>query len=198
MPDLKSELFKVIPHMKAEQTLDNLKFDDDDQQTESSQSEGSSKLTNESLVAYIESHPAATFQAMRVHFPDHTSGLGARLKQLTDRGIFERVTVDGVYHYKRSALPFTPMSTEDRIAAMNAARLAKGSKPKAPKSRKVKLKTKGKTVTMLVPEAVLKKVGTRPAAPAPVKAQWDVDTIIDSLGLKQARALFEELKKYFG
>jgi hypothetical protein len=43
------------------------------------------------------------------------------------------------------------------------------------------------------------KVDTTPKA-APTKAitQWDADTIINNIGLKQARALYDELKKIFG
>ena len=194
MPDLKSELFKAMAHAKAkpkEESLDDLKFDDEES-TPTSQPTDSpdGKLTNASLVAYVESHPACTFTEIQNAFHGYSSGVGARLKQLTDRDIFTRVKRDDVYHYTRSTKPFAPMTTEERIKLINAARAARGTAAKKPKKRKAA----PKSITLVR----TKKATTRPAAPAPEKAQWDVDTIISSLGLKQAKALYDELRKFFG
>jgi hypothetical protein len=59
----------------------------------------------------------------------------------------------------------------------------------------------GKRVNKLVsrPKAVPKSVGIAALTPqSTTKTQWDADTIINNIGLKQARALYDELKKLFG
>ena len=59
----------------------------------------------------------------------------------------------------------------------------------------------GKRVNKIVskPKAVPKSVGIAALTPqSTTKTQWDADTIINNIGLKQARALYDELKKLFG
>jgi hypothetical protein len=49
------------------------------------------------------------------------------------------------------------------------------------------------------PKAVPKSAGIAALKPqSTTTTQWDADTIINNIGLKQARALYDELKKLFG
>jgi len=63
-----------------------------------------------------------------------------------------------------------------------------------------KFRVEGKRVNKIV-AAKPKPKSTGIAALAPrgtATSQWDADTIINNIGLKQARALYDELKKLFG
>ena len=62
-------------------------------------------------------------------------------------------------------------------------------------------KAAGKRINKIVskPKAVPKSVGIAALTPhGSPTTQWDADTIINNIGLKQARALYDELKKLFG
>jgi len=59
----------------------------------------------------------------------------------------------------------------------------------------------GKRINKIVskPKAVPKSAGIAALTPkSTITTQWDADTIINNIGLKQARALYDELKKLFG
>ena len=73
---------------------------------------------------------------------------------------------------------YTPLGTKYRV-------LAQKRKPKETPAPVYVPKAQG--------IAALKK------EPAPiVKSQWDADTVINNIGIKEAHKLYEELKKYFG
>jgi len=67
-----------------------------------------------------------------------------------------------------------------------------------------KFRSEGKRINKIVTKpksagiAALQVDTTPKAVPTKVVTQWDADTIINNIGLKQARALYDELKKIFG
>ena len=67
---------------------------------------------------------------------------------------------------------------------------------KASKNFRTEDKRKNKTVAVKPKPRVEGIAALAPQATA--TTQWDADTIINNIGLKQARALYDELKKLFG
>lgn len=174
MPDLKSELAKIKDTVGS---LDDLSFDDD---------EPSEKLemTNNNLYAWIAENPGCTATQMKPYFKDEHQ-LGTRLSQGSTRGFLTRKGYAGEYTYFRTDKHV--QTPEEKVAMMNAARL----------QRKELRSATGKTSQTKAQASAVKQkrvASTNQSA----QSDWDADTIIDNLGLKQAKALYEELKKYFG
>lgn len=176
MPDLKSELTRVKQSIDS---LDNLSFDDDPPSPDEQL-----PLNTTNLYAWIQAHPGSSVVDMKPHFTNPTQ-IGTRLSQAFSKGFLTRKTNKaGEYIYFRTDKRV--MSGDERIAVMNAARqalkgVARASKQKARKTSQAASEQKG-------------SAGTKPV----IESDWDVDAIVNKLGLKQAKALYEELKKYFG
>ena len=189
MPDLKSELEKVAPQL---QSLDNLAFDDEAPADAPGVAPGVTPgvappvtkrrhLTSANLYAFIEANPGLTCGQMRPHFIKN-SQLSTRLFQAVKNGFMTReVAAEGYIYFRTDKQPLSEAEKAQRLETYRVK--YQGEQRAASKARK----------------AVAKAKQTSAGDSAPVIATtWDADTIIDNLGLKQAKALYEELKKYFG
>lgn len=184
MPDLKSELEKVAPQL---QTLDDLAFDDDNTEAPAAAPGVAppvtkrKHLTSPNLYAFVEANPGLTCAEMKPHFIKN-SQLSTRLFQAVKGGFMTRqVSADGYRYFRTDKNPMSEAEKAERLAAYRVK--YQGEQRAASKARK----------------AVAKAKQASAGNPSPVIAVGgDADAIIDSLGLKQAKALYEELKKYFG
>jgi predicted transcriptional regulator len=102
------------------------------------------------------------------------SSIGSLLTQFVKNGLCVR---DANGNYTAIAHEYTPIKVRKQLKAKQA----KQAKQVIEKTKA----TRGQGIAAL---------GAQPI----VKTAWDADTIINNIGLKQARALYDELKKIFG
>jgi transcriptional/translational regulatory protein YebC/TACO1 len=96
--------------------------------------------------------------------------VGSLLTQFTKQGQFVR---DDNGRYKTVIREYTPLKSTKKFRAENK------------RVNKIVSKPKSDGIAALAPQVT-------------ATSQWDADTIINNIGLKQARALYDELKKLFG
>ena len=102
-----------------------------------------------------------------------TSSIGSLLTQFVKNGLCVR---DANGNYTAIAHEYTPIKVRKQVKAKQVIAKAKA--------------TRGEGIAAL---------GAQPTQRvAPIVTAWDADTIINNIGLKQARALYDELKKIFG
>ena len=156
MPDLKSELLKV-------QSLNNLKFDDDDQPTTITVAE-EKPTQRQAMWEYIRDNPGVSANQVAEHMGIVGPTTASALQKMFIRGIVDRTSVDGVYHYRAAVREYPPRSFTGR-------------------KRKKK--------------HTAKPVGA-PVQSAPVSPLQANSSILDTISVREARALYEELKQLFG
>ena len=101
------------------------------------------------------------------------SSIGSLLTQFVKNGLCKR---DANSNYTAIAHEYTPIKVRKQLKAKQVIAKAKA--------------TRGEGIAAL---------GAQPTQRvAPIVTAWDADTIINNIGLKQARALYDELKKIFG
>ena len=102
-----------------------------------------------------------------------SSSIGSLLTQFVKNGLCVR---DANGNYTAIAYEYTPIKVRKQVKAKQVIAKAKA--------------TRGEGIAAL---------GAQPTQRvAPIVTAWDADTIINNIGLKQARALYDELKKIFG
>jgi hypothetical protein len=102
-----------------------------------------------------------------------SSSIGSLLTQFVKNGLCVR---DANGNYTAIAYEYTPIKIRKQVKVKQVKAKQVIEKAKA---------TRGQGIAAL---------GAQPI----VKTAWDADTIINNIGLKQARALYDELKKIFG
>jgi hypothetical protein len=101
------------------------------------------------------------------------SSVGSLLTQFVKNGLCVR---DANNNYTAIAHEYTPIKIRKQLKAKQVIQKAKA--------------TRGEGIAAL---------GAQPTQRvSPIVTAWDADTIINNIGLKQARALYDELKKIFG
>jgi hypothetical protein len=96
------------------------------------------------------------------------SSIGSLLTQFVKNGLCMR---DANGNYTTIVNEYTPIKVRKQIKAAQVIQKAKA--------------TRGEGIAALSPQPM-------------VKTAWDVETVINNIGLKQAHALYKELGKYFG
>jgi len=96
--------------------------------------------------------------------------VGSLITQFTKQGQFVK-DVNG--KYRAVAREYTPLKATKKFRAEGR------------RVNKIVTKPKSEGIAALAPQVT-------------ATSQWDADTIINNIGLKQARALYDELKKLFG
>lgn len=105
-----------------------------------------------------------------------SSSIGSLLTQFVKNGLCVR---DANGNYTAIAHEYTPIKLRKQVKAKQAKQVIEKAKA-----------TRGEGIAAL---------GAQPTQRvAPIVTAWDADTIINNIGLKQARALYDELKKIFG
>jgi hypothetical protein len=97
-----------------------------------------------------------------------SSSIGSLLTQFVKNGLCTR---DANSNYTAIANEYTPIKVRKQIKATQVIEKAKT--------------TRGEGIAALSPQPM-------------VKTAWDVETVINNIGLKQAHALYRELHTYFG
>jgi predicted transcriptional regulator len=104
------------------------------------------------------------------------SSIGSLLTQFVKNGLCIR---DEQGRYTAKANEYSPIKVRKQLKAKQAKQVIEKAKA-----------TRGQGIAALSPQPTPRV--------APVVTAWDADTIINNIGLKQARALYDELKKIFG
>lgn len=105
------------------------------------------------------------------------SSVGSLLVQFVKQGMMSR---DEQGRYKTLVPEYTPLKSNKAARAVQT-----------PKRKAGRPKGTSMGIAALKPEAGGKATGV-------IASQWDAETVINNIGLKQARALYDELKKIFG
>jgi adenylate cyclase class IV len=174
MPDMKSEILKV----KETMTLDNLTFDDDDGPTQKLE------LTNANLYQWITDNPGKSCSEMKAYFQKEEQ-ISTRLAQAVTNGFLAVKKYNGTNVYFRTDKQV--MTSEERAVLLrDSLRKYQGEQRASKETGRLK-KNKRKD-----------KQDSHPAPSPSPTSEWEVDALVNSLGLKQAKALYEKLKEYFG
>ena len=105
-----------------------------------------------------------------------SSSIGSLLTQFVKNGLCAR---DANSNYTAIVHEYSPIKVRKQLKAKQAKQVIEKAKA-----------TRGEGIAAL---------GAQPTQRvAPIVTAWDADTIINNIGLKQARALYDELKKIFG
>ena len=180
MPDLKSEMSKVLSA-----------WEQDEQQTQEKQVTATlpqifrptNNVTLETF-NYVRDNPDETsaeictaLEARGFKKGSVSSLLGQFVKQ-------SQMIRDFKGRFSTTVPNYTPLKSTKKYRATGARTnkiVSIKSKPSSAGIAALKVDTKAKTTIN-----------------KPVATQWDADTIINNIGLKQARALYDELKTIFG
>ena len=132
------------------------------------------KITNNVTRAtfdYVKNNPASGYKEIAATLEKQglkPSSIGSLLTQFVKKGLCKR-DADG--KYTAIVNEYSPMKARKKLKAEQVIEKAKA--------------TRGQGIAALSPQPT-------------VKAVWDVETIINNIGLKQAHALYKELHTYFG
>lgn len=127
---------------------------------------------------YVKNNPnksSGEIRAALVARGFNDGSVGSLITQFTKQGQFVK---DHNGKYKTIASTYTPLKSSKHFRAEGKTKV----KTKVPS---VKTKPRSEGIAALAPQVT-------------ATTQWDADTIINNIGLKQARALYDELKKLFG
>lgn len=123
------------------------------------------------------------------------SSASSLLSQFCRQGLVRK---DEQLRYYATQQTYTPIKSSKvfRAEQKRQAKILSAEKARQAKALKAKAKTQppSQGIAALKAEPVGKVTGVT----ASVATAWDADTIINNIGLKQARALYDELKKIFG
>ena len=179
MPDLKTEMSKVLNEWENhEQSI----------RTPKKMANGRVVFTVTNNVSretfnYVKASPNSTSAQVCAVLEKRgfkESSVGSLLAQFVKQGMMSR---DESGRYKTLVPEYTPLKSNKATKSLKAVQ---------PLKRKVG-RPKGQSlgIAALKPEAGGKATGV-------ISSQWDAETVINNIGLKQARALYDELKKIFG
>jgi hypothetical protein len=180
MPDLKSEMSKVLEAW--EQDVEQLQ---QEKQLNSTKKlphmfTATNNVTQETF-NYVKNNPNKNSGEIRTALVArgfNAGSIGSLLTQFTKQN---QMTKDHNGRYAVCVPSYTPLkSTKSFRAAGKRVNKIVSIKPKS--------QTAGIAALKVEPKAQVTGVNT----------SWDADTIINNIGLKQARALYDELKKLFG
>jgi hypothetical protein len=171
MPDLKSEMSKVLDA-----------WEQDDQQTQEKQVpkktfQPTNNVTLETF-NYVRDNPNKLSGEIRDAMRQrgfNVGSVGSLITQFTKQGRFIR---DHNNRYHAIAREYTPLKSTKHFRS-------EGKRT----NKIVQIKSKSPSAGI----AAL-KVDTTPK----VKPSWDVDTVLDTMSIVQARTLYDALKKIFG
>ena len=173
MPDMKTALSGIL----SEWELDNKQ---QEKQVETVKPYFS--VTNNVTRAtfdYVKNNPASGYKQIAAALEKRgykPSSIGSLLTQFVKNGLCAR---DANNNYTTLVNEYSPIKA-------------------ASKKLKVKQVIQKAKATRGEGIAALGAQPTPRVAPATIVTAWDADTIINNIGLKQARALYDELKKIFG
>jgi len=177
MPDMKTALSGIL----SEWELDNKQ---QEKQVETTPYVPYFKVTNNvtrETFEYVRQHPASGYKEIAAVLEKRgykASSIGSLLTQFVKNGLCTR---DEQNRYTAIVDEYRPIKA--------------ASKKLKAKQVIQKAKTTRSTGIAALNPATTPKLAP---APAPIVTAWDADTIINNIGLKQARALYDELKKIFG
>ena len=176
MPDLKTEMSKVLNEWENhEQSI----------RTPKKTASGRVVFTVTNNVSretfnYVKASPNSTSAQVCAVLEKRgfkESSVGSLLAQFVKQGMMSR---DESGRYKTLVPEYTPLKSNKAVKAAQ------------PPKRKVgRPKGTSMGIAALKAEAGGKVTGV-------IASQWDAETVINNIGLKQARALYDELKKIFG
>lgn len=174
MPDLKSEMSKVLDA-----------WEHDDQQTQEKQVKNTlpqifkptNNVTQETF-NYVRDNPNSTSAEIRKALVARGFNAGSVGSLITQFVKQEQFTKDHNDRYRTIVNAYTPLKSTKKYRATGART-----------SKIVQIKSKPKSAGI----AAL-HVDTTPK----VKPSWDVDTVLDTMSIVQARTLYDALKKIFG
>lgn len=132
------------------------------------------KVTNNVTRAtfeYVKNNPSSGYKEVAGALEKQgfkPSSIGSLLTQFVKNGLCKR---DANGNYTAIANEYTPVKPSKKIKAKQVIEKAKA--------------TRGQGIAALSPQPMVKTV-------------WDVETVINNIGLKQAHALYRELHTYFG
>jgi hypothetical protein len=184
MPDLKSEMSKVLEAW--EQDVEQLQQEKQMQKKLPQQFVPTNNVTQETF-NYVKNNPNKTSGEIRsvlVARGFNAGSIGSLLTQFTKQN---QMVKDPNGRYTVCVPSYTPLKSTRQFRAAGK---------RINKIVNIKSKPKSAGIAALQVDTTTQKpfsVGT-----PKVITQWDADTIINNIGLKQARALYDELKKIFG
>ena len=195
MPDIKTEMSKVLTAWEKDaQDLLNppksIKKTPDGKIVFTKTNNVSEETFN-----YVRDNPGQTVQQI---YPAlyargfKESSVSTLLSQFRRQGLVRKDEQGKFYANQQT---YTPIKSSKTFKADQArqARILK-AKAKAEAKAKAKAQQPSQGIAALKAEAGGKVTGVTSS----VVTAWDADTIINNIGLKQARALYDELKKIFG
>jgi len=166
-------------------------------------------ITNR-MLAIIASNPGITSIGLRdklkVHHPDIPVGFASSmLKQFTDRFSVTRSQlterIDGRYVYAYTVIPEAERKTLQAKAKLERSKaVARAAHARAVKDQKKAMKEMPKSFVPYENHSISDLVEKFKANSTKVEqpTEWSVDDVLDSLTVKQARALHIALKEMFG
>lgn len=180
MPDLKSEMSKVLEAW--EQDVEQLQQEKQMQKKLPQQFVPTNNVTQE-LFNFVKNNPNKNGMEIRDAMAAKgfkAGSVGSLLSQFFKQGQFAR---DHNFRYSVVVPAYLPLKSTKKFRA-EGKRINKivSIKPKAPSAGIAALKVEPRDKPSLTG----------------VNSSWDADTIINNIGLKQARALYDALKKIFG
>jgi hypothetical protein len=123
---------------------------------------------------YIKANPMSSFRDISDALERRgykRASVGSLLTQFIKGGLCTR---DENNRYSVAVAEYIPMKAKSKLKPIRAKQVIEKAKA-----------TRGEGIAALSPQPI-------------VKTAWDADTIINNIGLKQARALYDELKNIFG
>jgi len=173
MPDLKSEMSKVLEA-----------WEQDDQQTQEKPMpknifQPTNNVSRETF-NYVKANPNSTTKKVCDALDARglkPSSVGSLLTQFVKQNQMSR---DSEGRHKTLVPEYIPLKSTRKVRS-------EGKRVNKIVSTKPKTKVTGVGIAALNVDTTNKQ-----------STQWDADTIINNIGLKQARALYDELKKIFG
>lgn len=120
---------------------------------------------------YIKDNPKSAFGEISKALEKRgykPSSVGSLLTQFVKKGLCTR---DNMNNYSVAVPEYVPMKATKKLKAAQVIQKAKA--------------TRGEGIAALSPQPI-------------VKTAWDVETVINNIGLKQAHVLYVELHTYFG
>ena len=182
MPDLKSEMSKVLEAWEQEEQQPQEK---QVQNTPPQIFKPTNNVSRETF-NYVRDNPNKTSVEVCTALEARgfrKGSVSSLLGQFVKQGQMAR---DHNGKYIPLVAAYTPLKSTKKFRAEGKRTNKIVSKPKAQPKLKVVPKSEG--IAALHVDTINK----------PVVTQWDAETIINNIGLKQARALYDELKTIFG
>jgi hypothetical protein len=183
MPDLQTALSNVLNEWaKDDQPVTQSQPQPQEKQTMTAQAFTITNNVSRATFDFVRDNPGLFHNDIKRKLTDKgykESSVTALISQLRRAGQLARLA-DGTYH--ATAKEYAPIK--------QAHKQAKTKKPVAKQAKTKKPELKSEGIAALQPVAA--------PAPAPVVISNDVEYILSTLPIKQARSLYDELHKIFG